>query len=95
MQLQLTATEGAAYNTLDESSRLRTIKEIKQRAQALTFNLIIEFHLIAEFKADIRAGLMKKGGQLTTIALINAEAMQIELMLEEKICNRNKWYKGK
>jgi hypothetical protein len=34
------------------------------RAQALTFNLISGFHLIARFKAEIRTGLMKKEGLL-------------------------------
>jgi hypothetical protein len=53
--------------------------------QALTFNLISGFHLIACFKAEIRAGLMKKEGHLTTqLALIKNEALQIELVLEKK-----------
>jgi hypothetical protein len=52
-------------------------REIKQKAQALTFNIISGFHLITGFNADIRAGLMKKEGQLTSIAMIKAEAMQL------------------
>jgi hypothetical protein len=48
--------------------------------QALRFNLFSDFHLLAGFKAKIRSGLMKKEAQLTTIALIKAEAMQIELI---------------
>jgi hypothetical protein len=35
-------------------------------------------------KAKITAGLVKKEGQLTSIALIKAEAMQIQLILEER-----------
>ena len=54
------------------------------RTQAITFNLISGFLLIAGFKAEIRAGLRKKEGQLTTIPVIKAEAMQIELILEER-----------
>jgi hypothetical protein len=47
----------------------------------LTVKLISAFHLIAGFKAEIRAGMMKKSGQFTTKAMIEAEAMQIELIL--------------
>jgi hypothetical protein len=54
------------------------------RSQALTFNLIGGFHLIAGFKAETRASLMKKEEQLTTFALIKAEVMQIKLILEER-----------
>ena len=61
MQLQLDASETTAYNGIEEALRLRITKEIKQKAQALTFNIISGFHLIAGFKTEIRAGLMKKG----------------------------------
>ena len=84
MQLQLNAAETAAYNGIEEALRVRITREIKQKTQALTFNLISGFHLIAGCKAEIRVGLMQQEGQLTTIALIKAEAMQIELILEEK-----------
>jgi hypothetical protein len=50
----------------------------------MTFNIINGFNLIAGFKAEIRARLMKKEGQLTSIAMIKAEAMQLELILGEK-----------
>ena len=53
------------------------------KTQALSLNLISGFHLIAGFKAEIRAGLMKKEGQLTSPANIKNEAVQIELILEE------------
>jgi hypothetical protein len=62
--------------------------------QALTFDLISGFNLIVGFKAEIRAGLMKKEGQLTTLALTKAEAMQTELILEKrkkKISHCYKW----
>jgi hypothetical protein len=49
------------------------------RTQALTLNLISGFHLIAGFKAEIRSGLMKKAGQLTTLALLKDEAVIIKL----------------
>jgi hypothetical protein len=83
MQLQLNTAETAAYNGIEEALRLRITREIKQKSQALTFNVISGFHLIARFKAEIRASLMKKEGQLTSIAMIKAEAMQLELILEE------------
>ena len=70
MQLQLNAVETAAYNTIEEAPRTRITREITQRASVLSFNLIIGFHLLAGFKAEIRAGLMKKKGQLTSIQLI-------------------------
>ncbi len=92
MQLQLNAAETAAYNNIEEAIRLRITREIKQKAQALTFNIISGVHLITGFKAEIRAGLMKKEDQLTSIAMI--KAMQLELILEEKkkeILYRNKW----
>jgi hypothetical protein len=54
------------------------------RKQSLTFNVINGFHLKARYKNETRAGLMKKDGQLTTLTLIKAKAMQIELILEEK-----------
>jgi hypothetical protein len=54
------------------------------RTQAVTFNLISGFHLIAGFKAESRSELIKKQGQLTTLALIKDEVMQIELILEER-----------
>jgi hypothetical protein len=58
--IQLTLTATAAYNGIEEALRLKITREIKNKAQVLTFNLMIGFHLIAEFKADIRAGIMKK-----------------------------------
>jgi hypothetical protein len=84
IQLQLNAAETAAYNGIEEALRIRITREIKQIAQVLTFNIISEFHLFAGFKAEIRAGFMKKEGLLTSIALIKAEAMQIELILEKR-----------
>ncbi len=58
------------------------------RTQALKFNLISGFHLIAGFKVEIKAGLMKKEGQLTTLAFIRNEAVQLELILKEKKINQ-------
>ena len=84
IQLQLTSADTAVYINIDKAVRQRITREIKMRTQALTFNLISGFHLIAEFQAEIRASLMKKEGQLTIIAVIKNEAMQIELILEEK-----------
>jgi hypothetical protein len=84
MQLQLNAAKTAAYNGIEEALRLRKNREIKQKAQALTFHIISGFHLIAGFKAKIRAGLMKNKGQLFSIAMIKAEAMQLELIVEEE-----------
>jgi hypothetical protein len=55
--------------------------------------LISGFHFIAGFKGELRAGLMKKEGQLNATALIKTGAMQIGLILEErkkKICYGNK-----
>lgn len=54
------------------------------RTRALSFNLISGFYLIAGFKAEKRAGLMKKEGQLTTLSLIKDNVVQIKLILEEK-----------
>jgi hypothetical protein len=84
MQLQLTDADTAVYTVIEEAARERITREIKIRAQPLTFHLISSFHLIARFKAEIRDGLMKKKGQLTTLALIKDEAVQIELILKEK-----------
>ena len=81
MQLQLSEADTAIYTGIEELARIIITKEMKMRTQALTFNLISGFHLIALFKAKIRAGLMKKEGQLMTLALIKAKAMQIELIL--------------
>jgi hypothetical protein len=75
MHLQLTAEETAAYNGIDEVLRLKITRETKMRAWALIFNLISGFHLIGRLKAEIRAGLMKKEGTLTTIELIKAEVV--------------------
>jgi hypothetical protein len=74
----------STYNRIKEALHVRITREIKQKTPALKFNLISGFHCITGFKAEVRAGLMKKEGQLTTIALIKAEAMQIELILKEK-----------
>ncbi len=52
--------------------------------QALTFNLIGGFYLLAGFNAEIRAGLPTKEAKLITLALIKAEAIQIELSLVKK-----------
>jgi hypothetical protein len=54
------------------------------RTQALTFNLISDFYLIADLMAEIRRELMKKQRQLTSLTLIKNEAVQIELILEER-----------
>jgi hypothetical protein len=63
-----TATKHATQNGIEEALKLRITREIKMKTQAQTINLISGFHLIVGFKADIRAGLLKKEGQLTTIA---------------------------
>jgi hypothetical protein len=52
--------------------------EIKMKTQALTFHLISGFYLKALFKAEIRAGLMRREETLTTITQIKTEAMQID-----------------
>jgi hypothetical protein len=84
MQPQLTDADMAVYTKMEEAARIRITREIKIKTQAFTFNLISGFHPIARFKAEIRAGLMRKKGQLATLALIKNEAVQIELILEEK-----------
>ena len=81
MQSQLTDSDIAIYICIEEAAKIKNIIEIKMRTQALTFYLISCFHLIAGFKAVLRAGL--KEGQLTALSLIKAEAMQIELNIEE------------
>ena len=81
MQLTLSAEETAAYNGIEAALRARITREIKMKSQELTFNLISGFHLIACFKAEIRAGLMKRDGHLTSIQLIKQEAMKLELIL--------------
>ena len=55
MQLQLTNADTAVYTSIDETARIRIKREIKIRTEALKFNLISRFHLIAGFKAEIRA----------------------------------------
>ena len=70
MQLQLSAAATVVYTGLDEAMKTEITKEIKKQAQILTFNLISGFHLIADFKADIRAVLMDKQSELTNITLI-------------------------
>jgi hypothetical protein len=80
MKLQLTDAEAAVYTGIEEAAGIQITREIKMRTQALIFNLISGFHLIAGFKAEIRAGLMKKEGQLSTLTLIKIEAVQIVLI---------------
>jgi hypothetical protein len=84
MQLQLTAPETAAYNEIERALRVRNTSEIKQKSQTINFNLVTGFHLIAGFKAEIRAGFVHKEGQVTSITSIKTEPMQLELKLEEK-----------
>jgi hypothetical protein len=60
MQLQLNTAETSTHNGIEEALGLRITREIKQKTQDLTFNIISGFHLIAGFKAEIRVGLMKK-----------------------------------
>jgi hypothetical protein len=72
MHLQINAAEAAAYNKIDEALQIWISRDIKQNTQTLTFSLINGFYFIAGFKAEIRAGLMKTEGQLTTIATIKA-----------------------
>jgi hypothetical protein len=43
MQLQLNAAETTAYNEIEEAMRVRITREIKQKTQALTINLIKNF----------------------------------------------------
>jgi hypothetical protein len=84
MHLQLTDADTAIYMGMEEEARTQITREIKLRTQALTFNLISGFHLIAGSKAEIRSVLIKKQGQLPTLALIKDEAVQIEPILEER-----------
>ena len=72
------------YTGIDEDIKLEINREIKKKTQALTFNLMSGFHLIAGFKAEIRAELMKIQKQLTTMVIIKTEAMNIELIIEER-----------
>jgi hypothetical protein len=74
---------------IEESIINQITREIKMKTQALAFNLISGLHLTAGFEAEKRDGLMKKKGQLITITLTKAEAMQIELILEGT--KRNLW----
>ena len=83
MQLQLSDVATAGYTGMDEAVKNLINKEIKKQAQTLTFNLISGFHLIAGFKADIRAGLMKKQKELINMAMIKKEVMEIEAIIEE------------
>jgi hypothetical protein len=53
---------------IEETVRIRITRDVKMSTQALIFNLISWFYLIAGFKAEIRAGLMTKEEFLTTIA---------------------------
>ena len=39
---------------IEEAARTGMAREIKFRAQTFTFNLISGFHLIADFRAEIR-----------------------------------------
>ncbi len=55
----------------------KNYKREKQKRQALTFTFMSGLHLMAGFKAKIRAGQMKNEQQLTTIALIKAELIEI------------------
>ena len=48
------------------------------------FNQIAGYHVMAGFKAQIRSALMNREGELTTLNRIKAEALNIELRLEEK-----------
>ncbi len=64
MQLQLTDEDNVIFMGMEEAARTWITQEIKIRTQALTFNLISGFHLIASFKAKIISELMKKQGQL-------------------------------
>jgi hypothetical protein len=49
MQLQLTDADKALYTGMEEAARIRITRKIKMKIQALTFNLISGFHLIAGF----------------------------------------------
>jgi hypothetical protein len=53
MQFTLTAPKTAAYNGIEEEFRPRIAREIKMETQALRFNLISGFRLMAGFKAKI------------------------------------------
>ncbi len=75
MQFQLTTAEATAYNTIDEAITNRKKPKRNKKKQALSFNMISGFHWIAGFK-EIEE-------RSTSIVLIKAEAMQIELILEE------------
>ena len=68
--MQLSAAATVVYTGLDEAMKNEITKEIKKQAQVLTFNLISGFHLIAGFKAYIRAVLMDKQSELSNITLI-------------------------
>jgi hypothetical protein len=61
MQLQLNAVETAAHNGIEETLRVTNTREIKQKP-TITLNVISRFRLVARFKAEIRAGLIKKEG---------------------------------
>jgi hypothetical protein len=58
IQFKFNAAKTAAYNWIEWAIRVRITWVIKQKTQALIFNLISGFYLIAGFKAEIRAVLM-------------------------------------
>jgi hypothetical protein len=43
MQFQLAAAEAAAFNPIDDASRVRITREIKLKTQAFTYNLFSGF----------------------------------------------------
>jgi Retrotransposon gag protein len=78
LTLIVTPAVAAAFAELDEPIQQAHNFALKRATAAYRFNQIAGFHMMAGFKATIRASLLDKEADLTTLDEIKIEALRIE-----------------
>ena len=84
LQLVVTAAVAAAFAELDAPVQQAHNFALKKATAAYRFNQIAGFHMMAGFKSTIRASLLDKEAELTTLDEIKIEALRIEQKQMEK-----------
>ena len=79
--LVITVTQAVAdaFAGLNEATRNAHNRAVKKAMATHTFNQIAGYHVLAGFKASIRAALMQKEGELNTLDAIKVAALKQEL----------------
>ena len=84
LELAVTAAVADTFAALADQVKTAHNLALKKATAKYRFNQIAGFHMMAGFKASIRASLLEKEAELTTLDAIKIEALKIEQKEMEK-----------